>query len=40
MSIPSLDIDLHSDEVILDPFPVYARMRDLGPVVNLPRHDL
>lgn len=40
MSIPSLDIDFYSDEVIQDPYPVYAQMRDLGPVVYLPQHDL
>lgn len=40
MIIPSLDIDFYSDEVIKDPYPVYAKMRDLGPVVYLPKHDL
>ncbi len=40
MSIPSLDIDFYSDAVILDPYPVYAQMRELGPVVYLPQHDL
>lgn len=40
MSIPYLDIDFYSDEVILDPYPVYARMREMGPVVYLPQHDM
>jgi cytochrome P450/ferredoxin-NADP reductase len=40
MTIPSLDIDFYSDEVIKDPYPVYAKMRDLGAVVYLPQHDL
>lgn len=40
MTIPSLDIDFYSDAVILDPYPVYAKMRDMGPVVYLPHHDL
>ncbi|MDB9857411.1 cytochrome P450/oxidoreductase [Amylibacter sp.] len=40
MKIPSLDIDFYSDEVILDPYPVYEKMRELGPVVYLPQHDL
>ena len=40
MTIPSLDIDFYSDEVIKDPYPIYARMRELGAVVYLPRHDL
>ena len=40
MTIPTLDIDFYSDAVILDPYPVYAQMRDTGPVVYLPQHDL
>lgn len=40
MTLPILDIDFYSDEVIKDPYPVYAKMRDLGPVVYLPKHDL
>jgi cytochrome P450/ferredoxin-NADP reductase len=40
MTIPTLDIDFYSDAVILDPHPVYAKMRELGPVVYLPQNDL
>ncbi|MBR9862914.1 MAG: cytochrome P450 [Rhodobacteraceae bacterium] len=40
MSIPSYDIDFYSDEVIQDPYPVYEKMRAIGPVVYLPQHDL
>lgn len=40
MTIPSLHIDFYSDAVILDPYPVYEQMRELGPVVYLPQHDL
>ena len=40
MKTPSLDIDFYSDEVILDPYPVYAQMREMGPVVYLPQHDM
>lgn len=40
MKTPSLDIDFYSDAVILDPYPVYATLRELGPVVYLPRHDM
>lgn len=40
MTIPSFDIDFYSDEVILDPYPVYEKMRELGPVVYLPQNDL
>jgi cytochrome P450 len=32
---PQTDIDLWSDEVLMDPFPHYKRLRDLGPVVQL-----
>jgi hypothetical protein len=40
MTIPSLDIDFYSDEVIRAPYPIYEQMREIGPVVYLPRHDL
>ncbi|WP_298862133.1 cytochrome P450/oxidoreductase [uncultured Sulfitobacter sp.] len=40
MKTPSLDIDFYSDAVILDPYPVYAQLRELGPVVYLPQHDM
>lgn len=35
---PSYDIDFYSDEFIREPWPHYARMRELGPVVWLPKH--
>ncbi|WP_109529335.1 cytochrome P450 [Nocardia aurea] len=34
------DIDLFSDEVLLDPFPHYKALRDAGPVVYLSKYDL
>lgn len=34
-TIPEFDVDIFSDEVLRDPFPTYARMRELGPVVRL-----
>lgn len=40
MTIPSFDIDFYSDEVIRDPYPVYEKMREMGPVVYLPQNDL
>jgi cytochrome P450/ferredoxin-NADP reductase len=40
MQAPSLEIDFYSDEVILDPYPVYQQLRDTGPVVYLPKNDL
>ncbi len=35
---PCYEADYYSDEFIRDPWPHYARMRALGPVVWLPRH--
>lgn len=40
MTLPQLDIDFYSDAVICDPYPVYEKMREMGPVVYLPKHDL
>ena len=40
MKTPSLDIDFYGDDVILDPYAFYEQMRELGPVVYLPKHDL
>lgn len=47
MKLPVYDGDLYADEVIRDPYPVYAQLRELGPVVwlsqvqvyALPRYD-
>ena len=44
---PSTDIDLWADDVLIDPYPAYAQLRELGPVVwmtkfgayALPRYD-
>jgi cytochrome P450 len=36
---PVFDCDFWSDEVILDPYPIYEQMRRLGPAVWLPRHE-
>lgn len=38
MSIPESDVDLFGDDVLRDPYPAYAKLRDLGPVVRLTRH--
>jgi len=35
MTVPISNIDFYSDAVIQDPYPVYAELRDLGPVVYL-----
>ena len=37
---PSTGIDLWSDPVLADPYPTYARLRELGAVVWLERHGL
>jgi len=36
---PASDIDLFDDAVTVDPWPTYAALRDLGPVVYLPAND-
>lgn len=38
--IPAYAPDIYADNAILDPYPHYAAMRDLGPLVYLPRHDI
>ena len=37
VSIPQYRADIYSTDAILDPYPHYARLRDLGPVVWLSR---
>ncbi|WP_009478467.1 cytochrome P450 [Rhodococcus sp. JVH1] len=34
-TIPDFETDIFSEEVLQDPYPTYARMRELGPVVRL-----
>lgn len=38
-ALPQSDIDLYSDEVLLDPYPAYRELRDLGAAVRLDRFD-
>ncbi|MFF7274987.1 cytochrome P450 [Streptomyces griseorubiginosus] len=38
-TLPSSDLDLFATDTLLDPYPVYARLRDAGPVVRLSRYD-
>ena len=38
--MPVYEIDLYSDEVLRDPYPHYRKVRELGPVVWLPRNRL
>ncbi|RKS68258.1 cytochrome P450 [Actinomadura pelletieri DSM 43383] len=35
--VPALDLDLFTDEALLDPWPLYQRIRDAGPVCYLSR---
>ncbi|MGW4426889.1 cytochrome P450 [Streptomyces tendae] len=37
---PTSGVDLFADEVVLDPYPVYAELRERGPVVHLPENDV
>src|SRR5690242_5879811 len=38
-TLPSSDVDLFATDTLVDPYPVYARLRDAGPVVRLDRYD-
>ena len=38
--VPVFDSDIYSTEAILDPYPHYRRLRDLGPLVWLPRQKV
>ena len=40
MHQPSLDVDLFSEEALLDPWPRYEAIRDAGPAVYLERYDM
>ncbi|MEK8073635.1 cytochrome P450 [Rhodococcoides navarretei] len=39
-TIPQYRADIYSTEALLDPYPHYARLRELGPVVWLPRQQV
>ncbi|MEH3033550.1 MAG: cytochrome P450 [Aeromicrobium erythreum] len=39
-TIPTYRPDLYSRSAVLDPYPHYRALRDLGPVVRLPRHGV
>lgn len=40
MPQPHLDVDLFSDEALVDPWPRYQSIRDAGPAVYLDRYDM
>ena len=37
---PSYDTDIYTTDAIVDPYPHYRRLRELGPVVWLSRHKV
>ena len=39
MGVPELDVDLWSDDMLTDPYPTYARLREVGPVLYDAPHD-
>jgi cytochrome P450 len=39
-TIPSSDAELFSDEALQDPYPIYQRLRDVGPVVYLAKYGV
>lgn len=39
MNTPSTTIDLWTDEALSDPYPVYAQLREIGPIVWMETHD-
>ncbi len=39
MPIPELDVDLWADDILLDPYPTYTRIRAIGPVLFSPLWD-
>ena len=40
MQAPVYQDDFYSDAVILDPHTVYAKLREMGPVVYMEQHDV
>ncbi|TRZ55734.1 MAG: cytochrome P450, partial [Rhodocyclaceae bacterium] len=40
MNPPVYNEDFYSDAVIRDPYPVYAQLRAIGPVVYMKQHDV
>ena len=40
MSLATSESDLFADEILLDPYPAYTRLRELGGVVYLPQNDV
>jgi cytochrome P450 len=39
VGVPELDVDLWSDEILTNPYPTYARLRRMGPVLHDGLHD-
>src|ERR1700754_902664 len=39
-AVQSSDVDLFTDEALTDPYPLYRRLRDAGPIVHLARYGV
>ena len=39
MTPPSMEGDLYSEEVILNPYPFFHELRETAPVVRMPKYD-
>lgn len=40
MTAPTSDLDLFADDLLVDPYPAYTELRELGGVVHLPANDV
>src|SRR6476646_166949 len=40
ITTPSYELDLFADEILIDPYPTYAELRELGGVVYFPANDV
>ena len=39
-SAPEIDVDPYAHEVLLNPYPMHEQLREVGPVVRLPRYGI
>lgn len=40
LTVPTSDVDIFQEEVLADPYPAYAQLRDAGPAVFLERYNV
>jgi cytochrome P450 len=38
--IPDLDVDPYAEDLLLDPYPFYRKLREAGPVVHIPAYNV